>query len=258
VLTVAREQGDLVAIWTVDRPATKNALDFPTMEALLDEARRAVADRSLRAVVLMGSGKSFVSGGDLRELRERSSAADAERLSDLGWALTTALEELPVPVIAALTGPAIGGGAELAIACDLRVAEEGARLSFKQVRMGVTTAWGSVPRLAALVGAGAAARLLYTAGELTAAEAKLAGLVDEVVPDGEARSSALAWATEIAAASPSAVAKMKELLRRTVLARPDVRDAERRAFVETWSGDDHREAMAAWFERRPPVWTARQ
>jgi enoyl-CoA hydratase/carnithine racemase len=245
-------------VWTIDEPKSKNALRLDTMQALLDAAREAERDPQLRAAIVTGAGDAFVSGGDLRELRDKAGVADAERLTDLGWQLTRTLAELPFPVIASLPGPAIGGGAELAVACDMRVADARARIAFKQVRMGVSSAWGTVPRLVALVGPGRCARLLYTACEMTAAEAKMAGLVDEVTPDGGAWPLSLAWADELIAASPAAVAEMKALVRGAIEATAEQRADERRRFVATWTGKDHEEAVRAWFERRVPVWTPRQ
>jgi len=255
VLRVER-QGAIV-IWTIDRPEAKNALDHATLNELAFAVSDAGRDETVRAAVLTGEGHTFVSGGDLRELRERNTAADAEGFSELGWNLTVAIGDLPFPVVCALPGAAIGGGAELALACDMRVADVRAKVSFKQARMGVTTAWGSVPRLVALVGAGTAARLLYAGHEVSAAEGKLIGLVDEVTENGQARTMALAWATDIAEGSPSAIKNMKKLLRAAVASRGDVRTLERQLFVETWSGGDHAEAVEAYFERRAPVWGKR-
>jgi enoyl-CoA hydratase len=130
-----------VAIWTIDRPEAKNALDHATIGELSDAVHEAAADRSVRAAILTGEGHTFVSGGDLRELRDRNSPQDAEHFSDVGFDLMAAIADLPFPVVAALPGPAIGGGAELALACDLRIADMRAKIAFKQVRMGVTTAW---------------------------------------------------------------------------------------------------------------------
>jgi enoyl-CoA hydratase/carnithine racemase len=247
------ERVGAIVVWTVDRPATRNALDHATMAALADAFDEANRDPGVRAAVLTGAGHAFVSGGDLRELRDHNTPQDAERLSDLGYHLCRAIEELPFPVIAALSGPAVGGGAELAVACDLRVADVRASLQLKQVRMGVTTAWGTVPRLLALVGAGVAGRLLYAGHEVHAAEAKLLGLVDEVTENGAARTTALAWAADIAQGSPRAVADMKRLVREASAPSADVRALERQLFVGTWSGPDHREAVEAFFERRPPA-----
>ncbi|HSO35551.1 MAG TPA: enoyl-CoA hydratase/isomerase family protein [Labilithrix sp.] len=246
------EREGAVVIWTIDRPAAKNALDHATLHALMDAVQEAGGDRTARAAVLTGAGHTFVSGGDLRELRHKNTPQDAERFSELGFELCRTMAELPFPIVCALPGPAIGGGAELALACDLRVADVRARIAFKQVRMGVTTAWGTVPRLVAAVGAGVAARLLYAAHEVGAAEAKLIGLVDEVTENGLARTTALAWASDIAQGSPKAIADMKRLVRESTAR--DVRALERQLFIDTWSGADHHEAVEAYFERRAPVW----
>jgi enoyl-CoA hydratase/carnithine racemase len=252
VLHVEREGP--VVVWTIDRPEAKNALDHATLNELVDAVGEAGRSASVRAAVLTGAGHAFVSGGDLRELRDKNTPQDAERFSDLGFELCRAMAELPFPVVCAMPGPAIGGGAELALACDLRVADVRAKIAFKQVRMGVTTAWGTVPRLVAAVGSGLAARLLYTAHEVGAAEAKLIGLVDEVTENGLARTTALAWAADIALGSPNAVAEMKRLVREATASAPDVRALERQLFVDTWSGADHHEAVEAYFERRAPRW----
>jgi enoyl-CoA hydratase len=203
-------------------------------------------------VVLTGEGDTFVSGGDLRELRDKNTPRDAEAFADLGQNMCRAIESLHVPVLAALPGAAFGGGAELAVACDLRVAEPHAKISFKQVRMGVTTGWGTIGRLTALVGSSTAARLLFTGHEVAAASAMAMGLVDAVVEKGAAVTQSLAWASDIALGSPVAVAEMKRLLR---IARVDLSAHERERFVATWSAPDHAEAVEAYFERRPPRWT---
>ncbi len=240
-------------VWTIDRPEAKNALDRKTVEALLGALAHARTDSSLRAVVLTGAGGAFVSGGDLRELRDRNSRADAEEFAAAGAELCAGLEGLRVPVLAAIAGPALGGGAELAVACDLRVGDPTARIAFKQVRMGVTTAWGTMARLVTLVGASGAARLLYTAHDVTADTAMALGLLDAVSLPGEAVTFALAWAAEIAQGSPAAVADMKALVRAARTA-GEVAGMERERFVATWTGPDHAEAMEAYFARRAPAW----
>jgi enoyl-CoA hydratase len=246
------ERNGDIAIWTIARPQAKNALDMATMNALWRAVDEASRDTTLRAAVLTGEGDSFVSGGDLRELRDKGTARDAEVFADLGQRMCGAIEALHVPVVAALAGPAFGGGAELAVACDLRVAEPHAKISFKQVRMGVTTGWGTIGRLMALVGTSTAARLLYTGHEVVAASAMAMGLVDAVVEKGGAVTQSLAWASDIALGSPVAVTEMKRLVRMTRL---DVSAQERERFIATWSGPDHAEAMEAYFSRRAPRWT---
>jgi enoyl-CoA hydratase len=246
------ERSGPFAIWTISRPEAKNALNAEVMDALVHAVDKAHRDPTLRAVVLTGAGDTFVSGGDLRELREKTSAADAATFADVGAHICAGLEALPVPVIAALPGAAFGGGAELAIACDLRVAEPTAKISFKQVRMGVTTAWGSIGRLVAIVGASSAARLLYTGHEVLAANAMAMRLVDSVCESGTCVASALAWASDVAQGSPRAVAELKGLVRR---ARVDVSSLEREKFIDTWTGPEHAQAIDAYFSRRPPPWT---
>jgi enoyl-CoA hydratase len=244
-----------IAIWTIDRPEAKNAIDSTTMRDLSRIVGEAGKDGALRAAVLTGAGDVFVSGGDLRELKDKSTASDAEELTDAGFALTRAIAHLPFPVVCAMPGHAIGGGAELAVACDLRIAERRARIAFVQTRMGVSTAWGTVPRLVALVGPSIAGRLLYTGRGIESVEAKEVGLVDELVEDGHSLETALLWTEEIAKGAPAAVAAMKRLVRETSenIAHA-VRPLERELFVGTWSGADHAEAIAAYFERRAPRW----
>ncbi len=247
-------EGD-VALWTITRPEVRNAFDFPTFEALHAAIKDAAHDPHLRAVVLTGAGSTFVSGGDLRELRDATTRADAGRIADQGRRMCDGIATLRVPVIAALPGPAVGGGAELAIACDLRIADARARLSFKHARMAVTTAWGILPKLVAIVGQGTAARLLLAGHDVDAAEALRIGLVEAVCEEGASVATAMTWAREVAKGAPRAVAGLKVLLRDALgapLARQRAR--ERSLFLAAWTDADHQEAVEAFFESRPPRW----
>jgi enoyl-CoA hydratase len=250
VLRTDRERD--IVVWTLDRAEAKNALSGELLRALAEAIEAAGADTGVRAAILTGAGGAFASGGDLRELRDKSTPADAALLSDVGEHVCRRIGELPFPVIAALSGVAIGGGAELAVACDMRIADDSARICFKQVRMGATTAWGSSARLISLVGPSAAARLLFTAQELTAVDARAMGLVDFVAEDGASVVTALAWCTDVAAGARNAIAEMKALLRASNASfYANARTVEREAFIRTWSSPEHAEAMAAYFERRP-------
>lgn len=251
------EREGAVLVLTIDRPGAKNALDSKVMEGLETELDRAKKDRALRAIVLTGEGDAFSSGGDLQELRNVTGLTETEKFCDFGRRICQKIGELPVPVLAAITGVAYGGGAELALACDMRIADPSARISFKQVRMGVTTAWGTVPRLVSIVGHGTASRLLMTAHEIGAKEARALGLVDEIADKGAALMVARAWAHDIEAGAPKAVAEMKALLRLTREA-PDKVDAEeRKRFVLAWTGQEHADAIEAYFARRPSRWPGR-
>jgi enoyl-CoA hydratase/carnithine racemase len=247
------ERRDRVAVWTLARPEAKNAIDSATFAALVRALDEAGSDTALRAIVLTGDGDTFASGGDLRELRTATTADDAARLSEAGRRVCDAIAALPVPVIAALPGPAIGGGAELAVACDLRVSDARATVSFKHARMGVTTAWGILPKLVQMVGPAAASRLLLAGHTLGSDEALRVGLVDAVVPDGSCVERAVAWGQDVAKGAPGAVASLKGLLQAAVAA-GGIRDLERERFVAAWTSDDHVDAVEAFFGRRPPRW----
>ncbi len=244
-----------VAVWTLDRPRAKNALDAATFEEMARAVDAAAADASLRALVLTADGDTFAAGGDLRELRGAVTEADAARLLEAGRRVCDGLGALPQPVVAALPGAAIGGGAELAMACDLRVAAPGASVCFKHAQMGVTTAWGILPRLVATVGPAAAARLLLTARAVGADEALRLGLVDAVSggEPGACVELAEAWARDVARGAPAAVAGLKALLREATCDEA-LLACERARFVATWTSADHAEAVDAFFERRAPVW----
>jgi enoyl-CoA hydratase len=253
-MTVRVERDRDVAIWRLSRPEAKNALDSATFAALEGAIATATADRSLRAVVLTGEGGAFASGGDLRELRTATTREDAGRLADVGRSVCEGIARLDVPVIAALPGLAIGGGAELAMACDLRVAEARATLCFKHARMAVTTAWGILPKLVGIVGHATASRLLLTAQSIDAREALRLGLVDTVCEDGGCVAAAVAWGLDVAQNSPVAVRELKGLLRDALGALAEHRARERERFVATWTSEDHAEAVEAFFASRAPRW----
>ena len=252
VITTERIGGTVV--WTLARPEVKNALNVELLTTLARAVEEAARDPELRCAVLSSQGDTFCAGGDLRELRDKDTPEGIEPFARAGEALCRALESLPVPVLAALPGSAYGGGAELALACDLRVADPRARLSFKQARMGVTTAWGTIPRLVRTVGHGTAARLLFTAEEVTAEAARALGLVNAVSAEGGALHAALAWAEAIEAGAAGAIRSMEGRVGGAHGQPERLGEEERARFMETWTSDEHREAFAAYFERRPPRW----
>ena len=240
-----------VRVWTIDSPRARNAIDGAVADALAARITDAENDPALRAVILTGAGDAvFCAGADLKLLsggpEEERAAVDARV-----HALLARLEALPLPVIGALNGVAMGGGCEVALACDLRIAEAHASVTFKHAAMSVTPGWGGLARLARVVGPGIAAKLLFTALPMTADEALRVGLFDEVVPKGKARARALALCAAISETSPSAVANLKWLLQRSyggVL----TDEEERRVFLARTVSDDHREALAAFVDKRTP------
>jgi enoyl-CoA hydratase/carnithine racemase len=172
-------------------------------------------------------------------------------------ALLGRIEALPLPVIAAINGAAIGGGTEVALACDLRLAEPSASFTFKHAAMGVTPGWGGLARLAATVGRGTAAKLLFTAQPISAQEAQQLGLVDELVAPGALRQRALELAQVIAQNSPSTVAALKGLLRRAYAGELSLEE-EQRVFHASARSADHAEALSAFFAKRPARFSPRE
>lgn len=240
-----------VHIWTVDRPSSRNAMSVEVADLLHAALDNVESDRTLRALILTGAGSvAFVSGADLKFLN--SASADARAHMDARMlSLLCRIEALDLPVIAALNGAVIGGGMEVALACDLRIAEPHVQLTFKHAAMGVTPGWGGFARLVSCVGRGTAAKLLFTAQPLSAQEALRVQLIDEVVSGQSARERALELAQAISQTSPGTVRELKRVLR-AAYAGPLTLEAEQQVFLESTRSADHAEALSAFFAKRPP------
>jgi enoyl-CoA hydratase/carnithine racemase len=252
------ERHAATVLWVVDRPQARNAIDEQVVDGLEAALDAAENDPTLRAAVLTGAGDAaFIAGADLKLLRSANPEVRAS-LDARMHALLNRMEALPFPVIAALNGVVMGGGAEVAVACDLRIAETDASITFKQAAMGVTPGWGGLARLSSLVGRGTASKLLFTALPMKSDEALRAGLYDEVVANGLGAIRALEIASAIADNSPAAVADMKRLL--TVAYREGPAKSasqERSTFLVRAQQADHAEALAAFFAKRPPKFEPR-
>ncbi len=248
------EQTDGIALWTFDRPEARNAVDEKTVDELTAALDAAEQDAALRALVLTGSESvAFVSGADLKFLRDASPESRTRNDSRMRGLLNR-LEALPVPVIAALNGAVIGGGTEVALACDLRIAEPHSAFTMKHASLGISPGWGGLGRLAGLVGRSAAARLLLTALPIQAEDALRIGLVDELVGPGGSLARALELAQAVTRLAPVAVAEIKRLLSRAYREGPAAtREAELELYLALAASDDHREALRALFEKRPPA-----
>jgi enoyl-CoA hydratase len=174
------EIDDGLAVLTVDRPHARNAIALDTMQQL-EKALDAAA--GAKTLVIKGAGdRAFISGGDLKELRVLRTEEDAAAMAKRMRAICEQLADFPAPVIAALNGHALGGGAEIAVAADIRLAADDIKIAFNQVELEIMPAWGGAERLAALVGKGRALLLAGTGTALTADEAERVGLVDRVFP----------------------------------------------------------------------------
>lgn len=237
---------------TINRPAKRNALSRATLGAIRSAFERHSQDETIKVAVLTGSGdKSFAAGGDLVELSALRSEAEAAGMSREARAALEAIRSFPVPVVAALNGDAIGGGAELAVACDMRVAAAHARIGFVQGRLAITTAWGGGIDLRALVGPSRALALLCRSDLLDAAAAREAGLVDEV---GEPLAEAVArFVAPMLERSRQVLTAFKalSLAQRRGATREEMEEIETARFAETWVHDDHWAAADAILTRRP-------
>lgn len=239
-----------VATLTIDRPAALNALNSAVLDELA-EALRAVASSAARCLVVTGAGdRVFVSGADVAQMRDMDRRA-ARAFSARGNEVFAALEQLPIPTIAAVNGYALGGGCELALACDIRVASTNAVFGQPEVGLGVTPGFGGTRRLARVVGLSVASELLFTGRRVKAAEALTIGLVNRVVAPEALTSTAAAIAAEIAANGPVAVRAAKAALAESLCADAELgADIESRQFASCFETADQREAMGAFVERR--------
>lgn len=247
-------RADGVALLRVNRLAARNALSWAAQEAFAAGVEAASHDDTIRALIIAGANGTFVSGGDLKELAGYPGAADGERLNRVMSAALTQLADLPLPVIAAVDGDAVGGGCEILTACDLRVASAGARFAFRQVHNGLTTGWGGASRLVALIGRSRAMELLLTGRTFDAAEAQALGLIHRVAPPGtDALDAAYAWAEELRQLPRHALAALKTLVQAaTHLPTPDANRLEAQLFIHLWPLADHIEAMNAFTQKRAP------
>jgi enoyl-CoA hydratase len=203
------EFADGVAVVTLNRPEARNAIDLATVDDLHRALDILAHYEKTRVVILTGAGKSFASGADLHELRRRR-AADALRGINSGLFLQ--IERFPLPTIAAVNGYALGGGCELALACDLRLAAQSARFGQPEAGLGIIPAAGAAYRLPRLIGAGRARELIFTGRIVDSEEALRIGLVNRVVPDERLLDEARATAAAIARKSPLALRVAKRVL----------------------------------------------
>jgi enoyl-CoA hydratase len=246
------DRNDAVAVLTVDRQVALNALDVATLTELRDRLHEVAADADVRVVILTGAGdKAFVAGADIKYMSGLD-VDDAKAWGALGHEAGRLLETMPKPTIAAVNGFALGGGCELALACDIRYAASNAKLGQPEVNLGIIPGWGGTQRLARVCGLGVAKELIFTGRVVDAAEALRIGLVNGVhdpVLDKARQTAAL-----LASKSPVALRVMKELANRALGGDHAANlAAEGETFGELFSSDDAKEGMTAFVEKREPV-----
>lgn len=249
---VYHQQPNGVGILTFNRPSAKNALDLEAMRAFMGHIHRLQSDTSLRILIITGAGKdAFCSGGDLVELSQHTSQDDARHFTGIMSDALLALERLHAPVIAAINGYALGGGSEIAVACDMRFVDEAVRLGFVQVKMALTPGWGAGQRLLRIVGYPRAMELLLSGKILTAQDVYSLGLANGIAPQGDALKTALEFADKISQHDFDVMMGMKTLLR-AGLYHPyeEALQLERDLFPPLWSADAHIQAVDAFLKRR--------
>jgi enoyl-CoA hydratase/carnithine racemase len=249
-MTVTLEVDDGVGTVRLDRPPM-NALDSAMQDQLREVAREAGARPDVRAVVLWGGDKVFAAGADIKEMQAMSYEDMVDRSGPLQEAFT-AVARIPKPVVAAVTGYALGGGCELALCADIRIAAEDARLGQPEILLGLIPGAGGTQRLARLVGPSRAKDLIFTGRMVGAAEALAIGLVDQVVPAAEVHAKAVAWAGRLARGPAYALRAAKEAVDAGLETDLDSGLAlERALFAGLFATADRETGMRSFIEHGP-------
>jgi enoyl-CoA hydratase len=253
-LLIERDDSQIATI-TINRPKSLNALNSQTLRELT-QAVRECADQ--RAIILTGSGeRAFVAGADISEMAPMG-PWQAREFSELGHVLTALIEDIPCAAIAAVNGYALGGGLELAVACDLIFASENAKMGLPEVSLGVTPGFGGTQRLVRLVGKLRAKEMIFTGDMVDAKRALEMGLVNAILPQASLLAHCKTVAQKIATKGPLAVARAKRLVERGYdmpLRAANRQEAE--SFALLFDTDDRREGMRAFVEKRPPKFTGK-
>ncbi|MCK5124810.1 MAG: enoyl-CoA hydratase/isomerase family protein [candidate division Zixibacteria bacterium] len=243
---------DGVAVITISREKALNALNKDVISELHKFFSTHWMEKDFRCVVITGAGKAFVAGADIGELSELDSPG-ACRTAEIGQYVMKSIENFPCPVIAAINGFALGGGCELAMACDIRIASEKAKLGQPEVNLGIIPGYGGTQRLSRLVGKGMAKKLIFTGDMIGAAEALRIGLVDEVHPVDELMDKVMDLAKKIASKSAPSLKLAKEAINRGLDVNLSVGcDLEKGAFAVNFGYADAKEGLKAFMEKRAP------
>jgi enoyl-CoA hydratase len=244
-----------VATVTLNRPQALNALNAPLLSELVDALTKLDADETVRCIVITGNERAFAAGADIKEMADASSV---DMLRRNALARYDAVRKIAKPIIAAVSGWALGGGCELAMACDMIVASETARFGQPEINIGIMPGAGGTQRLTRALGKARAMELILTGDYLSAQEAHARGLVNRVAPPELCLEEAQKLARRIAEQPPVAVRLAKDaVLKAQDLSIEEGLDYERRLFYLLFATEDQQEGMAAFVEKRPPQWKGR-
>jgi enoyl-CoA hydratase len=250
---VIYEKSEGIATITLNRPEALNAFSKDVVEEILRAVEDVRTDENIRVVVLTGAGeKAFSAGADIKAMVGMT-ALKARELSSLGERLCVTLENLEKPVIAAINGYALGGGMEVAMACDLRIASENVRMGQTEINIGLVPGWGGTQRLTRLVGMTKAKELVFTGRMIDARTAEQIGLLNMAVPADKFREVVHQLAVDLASKAPVALKVAKALITNGVNMSLDAAlELEREGFGVVWSTDDLKEGISAFAEKRKP------
>jgi len=252
-------KGEGIARITINRPEARNALNTMVRQEIKDAVKDIEEDKEVKVAIITGAGdKAFVSGADIRDLKEMNSVGIEEYASTVGQQLYTEIENLRVPVIARINGFCLGGGCELAMACDIRVASENAKFGQPEINIGIFPGGGGTQRLPRLVGWGRAKELIYTGRIIGAAEAERIGLVDKVVPVDKLEETVNQLAETITSKSPLIISLVKKVINRGMYT--DLAAGlsyEKGNFSLCFATEDHNEGITAFLEKRKPEFKGR-
>jgi enoyl-CoA hydratase len=250
------EMEDRLAVVTINRPEAMNALNSRVLKELSMAIEHLSMAADVGAIILTGAGdRAFVAGADIKEMVALS-ALEMRAFSESGRRLGDAMAACNKPILAAVNGYALGGGAELALACDIRIASDRAKIGQPEVNIGIIPGFGGSQRLPRLVGLGWASEMIYTGEPIDAATAERIGLVNRVVPPDRLLEETKALARKILDKSPAAIALAKACLRASMdMPLSAGLDFETAAFGVVGSTHDKEEGMRAFIEKRKPTWT---
>lgn len=251
------EQG--VVTLTLNRPAALNVLTRATIREI-DHALDAIADdENARVLLITGAGeRAFAAGADIREFMTLADASEAAAFARHTHDVFEKLGALPKPSIAAINGFALGGGLELALACDIRLAADSAMLGLPEVTLGLLPGWGGTTRLVRLIGPGAAKLMILSGMRIDAAQAAARGIVEQVYPLADLMTEARTLAAQIASLSPHALARAKASINHAHdVPLEEANNYEARLFGDAVASEDGREGVQAFIEKRKAQWTGR-
>jgi len=254
--TVKLDIRDRIAVITINRPEKRNALSLEVREDLYQRLKEVDSREDIRAAIITGAGEAFVAGADIASMKDYT-VEDALEASRNGSRIFSFIENMKIPVIAAINGWALGGGCELALACDIRICSDDARFGQTEVKIGIIPGYGANIRLPRLIGAGKAKELIYTGRIIDAAEAERIGLVNSVVSKEDLMDEAIKLAGRISK-GPASINLAKQAINKAFdLEMNDALELSSKLYGDVYNTRDSREGINAFLEKRKPEFTGK-